>query len=359
MDGQNPAKVTARPPLPGVKSTTFAGRRRLGAPSSTNGLQRRKAAPPLAEVAPFVGARTASSGMAPRLVGCGGGVRGERGKVAALKVRTLATAIVAAATAWLALALGWGITSPPASGHASVVGSRGIIAENILRWHIWAPVREYGFVAPNNGQIYADHPFGTYWLIALFFRIFGSHSYVPRLQAMVLSVAVPALLYGIGRSLWGPMHGALCALAYVVTPLALDFGNFPGFEVPLIVGVLLTTWGYLRFAERWRTRWLLVSLAGALWTLNVDWQGAVFLGTALGSLMVTSILLPRWFGHLPARPFGQWWALAASIACATLLAYGAYLVHIDAIDRLLAQKALRERGSDIPLLDVLHARGTG
>jgi hypothetical protein len=269
----------------------------------------------------------------------------------------LATGIVAGATAWLALAISWGIASPPSSGHAAVVASRGIIAENILKWHIWAPVREYTLVAPSSGQIYADHPFGTYWLIALFFRIFGSHAYVPRLQAVMLSVAVPPLLYGIGRSLWGPMQGALCALAYVVLPLVLAFGSFPGFEVPLVFGVLVTTWGYVRFAEKWQSRWLLVSLAGVLWTLNVDWQGAVFLGTALGSLMVTSMLLPRWFGRPPARPFGQWWALAASIACAILLAYGAYIFHIDAIDRLLSQKALRERGSDMPLLDVLQARG--
>ncbi|MGH7435620.1 MAG: glycosyltransferase family 39 protein, partial [Polyangiaceae bacterium] len=274
-----------------------------------------------------------------------------------MNVRKTALAVVAASTAWLALALCWGIASPVSSGHAAVIGSRGVIAENMLHWHIWAPVREYYLEPPGNGHIYCDHPFGTYWLLALFFRVFGSHTYVPRLAAVAMSLMIPPLLYGIARSLWGPMQGALCALAYVVLPLALDFGNFPGFEVPLIVGVLCTTWGFVRFAEKWRTRWLFVSLAGVLWTVNVDWQGAVFLAAALGSLMVTTLLLPRWFGHLPARPFGQWWALAASIACLTLLAYAAYLVKIDGIDRLLAQKALRERGSDAPLLDVLHARG--
>jgi hypothetical protein len=271
-------------------------------------------------------------------------------------VRRAAIAVVSAATAWLALALCWGIDSPPGGGHSSVIGSRGIIAENMLHWHIASPVREYVLAAPTNAQIYADHPFATYWVIGLLARLFGTHLWVFRLEPIALSVATPALLYGIGRSLWGPMQGALCALAYVVLPIVLSFGNFPGFEVPLIFGMLLTTWGYVRFAEKWKSRWLLVSLAGVLWTANVDWQGSVFLGAALGSLMVTTFLLPRWFGYLPARPFAQWWTFAVIIACVTLLGYGAYLVHIDAVDRLVAQKALRERGSDLPLLDVLGAR---
>jgi 4-amino-4-deoxy-L-arabinose transferase-like glycosyltransferase len=282
---------------------------------------------------------------------------GERdGKVALLNARRTAIAVVWIATAWFALALCWGIASPVSGGHASVVGSRAIIAENMLRWHMLSPVREYHLTAPTNGDIYADHPFGTYWLIALFVRVLGLHTYVVRLEPIAMSVATPALLYGIGRALWGPMQGALCALAYVVLPLALSFGSFPGFEVPLDFGMLLTTWGYLRYTQRWRTRWLLASLAGVLWTANVDWQGSVFLGASLGGLMVTQLLLPGWFGHLPGRCFGRWWALAASLACLTALAYGAYLVHIDAVQRLVAQKALRERGSDLPLLGVLQAR---
>jgi hypothetical protein len=230
------------------------------------------------------------------------------------------------------------------------------MAENMLLWHIWAPVREYTLVAPGNNQIYPDHPFGTYWVIAILERVFGRHSFVPRLEPIAFSVATPALLYGIGKSLWGPMHGALCALAYVVLPITLSFGNFPGFEVPLIFGILLTTWGYLRYAKGYELRWLLVSLAGVLWTVSVDWQGCVFLGTALGSLLITSLLLPRWFGHVSPRDFGRWWALSVSVATVAVLAYGAYLIHIDGIDTLLSQKALRERGSDQPLLGVLGGR---
>jgi hypothetical protein len=284
------------------------------------------------------------------------GGRELRSRAAGTGLRRVATVVVCVATAWFAVAVCWGVCGPVGAGHSSVVGSRGIIAENMVRWHIWSPVREYTFSVPTHAQIYPDHPFGTYWVIGLLARWLGRHEYVQRLEPIAMSIAAPALLYGIGRALWGPMQGALAALAYVVLPLALAFGSFPGFEVPLVFGMLLTTWGYVRFAEKWKTRWLAVSLAGVAWTVNVDWQGSVFLGAALGALLVMHYLLPRWFGQLPARPFGQWWALSASIACATLLAYGAYIVHIDGVNQLLTQKALRERGSDLPVLDVLGAR---
>jgi hypothetical protein len=264
--------------------------------------------------------------------------------------------VVAGATAWFAVAVSWGLFGPVTGGHASVVGSRGIMGENMVLWHIWAPVREYTFGPPTPATYYPDHPFATYWVIGGLTKLFGRHPFVPRLEPILMSVATPPLLYAIGRWLWGPLAGALCALVYVTLPITLAFGSFPGFEVPLVFGCLLTMWGYLHFTEKWQTRWLLVSLVGVTWTANTDWQGSVFLGVVLGSLMVMHYLLPRWFGSPPGRPFGQWWALTASITTVTVLVYLAYFVHIEAVDKILAQEALRERGREAPLLQVLGAR---
>ncbi|MGH7272051.1 MAG: ArnT family glycosyltransferase, partial [Polyangiaceae bacterium] len=159
------------------------------------------------------------------------------------RVEQTAKAVVIAATVWFALAISWGILGPVGGGHWSVVASRGIIAENMLKWGIWGPVRNYTLSRPPVQFYYAHHPWGSFWVIAAFMRVFGRHTFVPRLAPILMSVATPPLLYGIGRSLWGPVPGALAALAYVVLPLTLAFGNFPGFEVPLIFGCLLTTWG--------------------------------------------------------------------------------------------------------------------
>ena len=205
----------------------------------------------------------------------------------------VATAVVVIATVWFALALCWGIGAMPGGGHSSIVGSRGIMAENMLTWGIWGGVREYTLEAPTPQLYYAHHPWGTYWVITLLMKVFGRHAFVPRLEPLLMSVATPALLYGIGRALWGPVPGALAALGYVVLPIALAFGTFPGFEVPLVFGCLLTTWGYLRFQQRWQRRWLAVSLAGVLWSVNTDWEVCLFLGAVLGTLLLAGYFMPH------------------------------------------------------------------
>jgi len=268
-----------------------------------------------------------------------------------------ARVLVTLATVWFGFAVSWGLFGRVGGGHAAVVAARGIIGDNMLSWGIRGPVREYTFARPEPHLYYAHHPWGTFWPIASLMQVFGRHAYVPRLEPILMSVATPPLLYGIGRGLWGPAPGAIAALAYVVLPITLSFGDFPGFEVPLVFGCLLTTWGYIRFAQHWQRRWMLVSLAGVLWTANSDWEGYVFLAIALGALLVTVYLLPpRWFGRVPVRRFGQWWALSACIAVVTLGAYLAYFVHIGALGDLLAAEAKRAEGSDTPVADVLEAR---
>lgn len=261
------------------------------------------------------------------------------------------------ATVWLALVMCWGLGAPVGGGHWSVVASRGIIADNMLTWHIWGPVREYTFVRPPAQLYYAHHPWGTFWVIKGLTKLFGRHLFVPRLEPALMTVASPALLYGIGRGLWGPVPGALAALAYAVLPITLMFGSFPGFEVPLIFGCLLTTWGYVRLAERWKRRWMVVSLAGVLWTANTDWEGCIFLGIVLGTLLVTSYLVPpRYFGRVDTLRFGQWWSIAVCLIGFTLFAYFAYFKHIGAIEDLLKQETKREKGNDIALGQVLDGR---
>jgi hypothetical protein len=163
------------------------------------------------------------------------------------RVERVARIVVVVSTVWLALAVIWGICGPIGGGHWAIVASRGIMADNMVTWGIWGPVREYALSRPTPQLYYVHHPWGTYWVIGALAKVFGRHAFVPRLEPVLMCVACPPLLYGIGRALWGPVPGALAALAYSVLPIVLAFGNFPGFEGPLIFGCLLTTWGYLRF----------------------------------------------------------------------------------------------------------------
>ncbi len=272
------------------------------------------------------------------------------------RVERIAKIVVLVSTVWLALAVTWGLFAPIGGGHWAIVASRGIMGDNMATWGIWGPVREYTLERPTPQQYYVHHPWGTYWVIGVLTKLFGRHTFVPRLEPVLMCIACPPLLYGIGRALWGPVPGALAACAYAVLPIVLAFGNFPGFEGPLVFGCLVATWGYVRFQERWKHRWMVVSLAGMLWSINADWEAGVFAGTVLGTLLVTSYFMPRWFGAVNGRRFGQWWALSFCIIVITVMAYLAYVKHIGAVDEFLNQEAKRERGNDLPLRQVLEAR---
>jgi 4-amino-4-deoxy-L-arabinose transferase-like glycosyltransferase len=271
--------------------------------------------------------------------------------------RQLCLAVVAAATTWCALAVGWNLFARVGAGHDALVASRGMMAENFWKWGIWGPVREYTVDKPTAQNYYTHHPFGTYWLAGLFAKIFGRHAFVPRLGPLLQSVAIPPLLYGIGRRLWDPVAGALSALAYVVLPMSLAFGSLAGFEVPTAFAALVTTWGYLRFTEHWQKRWMLVSLLGVAWGVNVDWNYVIFLGGALGLLTLGVVFLPaRLYGRVPLRPFVQWALLAAAIATTCVVAWVWYFHQIGALEGLLQSDAKRTRGVEIPLDTVLRAR---
>jgi Dolichyl-phosphate-mannose-protein mannosyltransferase len=272
------------------------------------------------------------------------------------RVERVAKMVVIGSTLWLAIAVTWGLFAPIGGGHWAIVASRGIMGDNMVTWGLWGPAREYALDRPTPQLYYVHHPWGTYWVIGALTKLFGRHSFVPRLEPVLMCVACPPLLYGIARALWGPVPGALAALAYAVLPIVLAFGNFPGFEGPLNFGVLVTTWGYVRLQKQWKRRWMIVSLAGTLWSINCDWEAGIFAGTVLGTLLVTSFFLPRWFGRVDARRFGQWWAASFCIVVVTVFAYLAYVKHIGAVDEFLGQEAKREKGNDLPLFQVLASR---
>jgi hypothetical protein len=272
------------------------------------------------------------------------------------QVERAARWIVILASIGYALAISWGLFARIGGGHDAQIATRAIVAENVLAWHILAPVKDYVLTRPTPDMYYVHHPWGMFWMIDAFCAVLGRGTWVPRLAGIVLSAAVPPMLYGIGRALWGPVPGAVTALAYTVLPIALAFGHLPTFEVPVIFGSVLATWGYLRFAQQWRRRWMFVSVAGMLFAVNGDWQGAAFVGVALGGLGMGRLFFPRWFGSVRVRSFAQWWILTALLCAATLLAYVDYLQQTGAIENLAHAESMRARGSGVPLPDALRAR---
>jgi len=271
--------------------------------------------------------------------------------------RRFALAVVIVASIWFALALGWGLLGRIAPGHDAVVASRAIAAENMLTWKIFAPVREFTIHEPTANDYYVHHPWGTFWAIAALMAVLGRHAFVPRLFAIAMSVSTPPLLYGIGLRLWGPLPAAVAALSYTALPITLAFGNFPGFEVPLVTCCLLGTWGFVRFAEHWKRRWMVVSLIGVLASVNMDWESLVYWAFDLVTLIFAIFFLriPR-VGSAGSRRFAQWAFLAALAAVATTLLYVAYFVRIKQIASLIDGEMQRSRGGMTPLMVALGAR---
>ncbi len=274
------------------------------------------------------------------------------------RVERVARIVATVAVVWFALAVCWQIAGPFGAGHVAATAARGIMADNMLRWGILAPVRQYTFGPPPSSLYYAHHPWEIFWINTVLAEIFGRyHDFVYRLAPVIESIATVWLCYLTGRALWGPVAGALAALAYSVLPITLSFSIFNGFEVPLTFGMMLTAWGYARFAQTWQPRWMVVSLFGLLFTVNTDWEALVFAGVVLGVLLITGLMTPLgWFGRVDTRRFGQWWALGASISVGTVIFYLALFHRYHALADLFEQGQRRSSGNSVSLSIVLEAR---
>lgn len=267
------------------------------------------------------------------------------------------TLLVGLATLWMLLAASWQLAAPYGAGHAAVVPARGIIAENMWTWATWEPVRTYTLTPPRPDQVYANHPYGTFWAQALAFGVFGRHTWTFRLLPILLSTAMPPLLYAFGRRLYRPWPAALAAVAYATLPSSLAFAQFPGFELAVMVASLGTA---LCAAEHWHTgrrRWLVASAVFLLWGCHSDWVFYVFLATGGAGVGLSYGLFTRASERAWRRGrMLPWWGLASFVAGASLLFYLAELRSLGQLAHVLGQAEHRSAGSQLPLWDVLGSR---
>jgi hypothetical protein len=282
----------------------------------------------------------------------------EHGRPAAdPRVERVARIVTIVACVFFAIAACWGMAAPFGSGHFASTAARGVVAENMWEWGIFAPVREYVLTRPTQAQYYAHHPWGIFWMVAVAYELIGRHDIVCRLPALLMSVACPPLLWAIGRAIWGPVAGALAACGYAVLPISLAFAGFAGFELPVIFGALLVTWTYVRFSQTWRRRWLIGGVLALLFCVNSDWEIFLFLAIALGGLAISGLLLPRgWFGTVDVRRFAQWWVLAVAISVLGGAFWIALFRHLGHLDDLLGSHAVRSAGNEASLSAVLESR---
>lgn len=259
---------------------------------------------------------------------------------------------------WFAFASAWGLFQIPGGGHSGA-GSVGhaLASWPIAKWKILYPVIDwYPQGPPSKAAYYCHHPFGSFWWAALWGFLLGRHDYVVRLPTVILSVAIPPLLYGIGKQHWGPVGGAIAACAYVVVPIAIGFANFDNLETLGIFGSLLFFWGHSRYQVTRRRRHLVASLLGCAACCSADWYGYFTVAPLLGWSLLRAFVLPeRWTPRIDPRSYARWWALSATVAVGTFALWIALFYKADKISDWLTSGDVRG-GDATPLKAVLESR---
>ncbi|MGD0523694.1 MAG: glycosyltransferase family 39 protein, partial [Polyangiaceae bacterium] len=234
----------------------------------------------------------------------------------------LARAVAFVACTWFAFTAFWGLFSIPGGGHLGA-GSAGNVmaAEQMLKWHIFYPAWDwYNGQPPPKVSYICHHPFGQYWIPAVFLAVFGHRDFVVRLVPALMSAAIPPMLYGIAKEKWGRSAGAVAAASYVVVPIAVGFSQFLNLETFCIFGALLFFWGHTRHMVTGKRRHLAASLVGMAFACSGDWAGYMIVGPMLAWALLRAYVLPvRLTPRFQRIPYARWWALSVAIAMGSAL----------------------------------------
>jgi hypothetical protein len=276
-------------------------------------------------------------------------------------IERVARAVVILASVWFGFTAFWGLFAIPGGGHLGA-GSAGNVmaAEQMLKWHIVYPAWNWydGHPPPPSAYI-CHHPFGQYWVPAVFLAIFHHHDFVVRLPATLMSLAIPPLLYGIARERWGAGMGAVAAAAYVVLPISVGFSQFNNLETYCIFGALLFFWGHSRHMVTGKRRHLWASLVGLCFACSGDWAGYLLVGPMVVWALVRAFVLPvRLTPRFNRSTYARWWALSVSIAVGSVLLWLILFFKAGQLIDWVGAAQARGGGEGLKLRAVLDARKT-
>ena len=265
-------------------------------------------------------------------------------KAHAPTIDRIARWVAIAASAWFAFAAAWGMFGIPGAGHIGAGGAGNVMAgEQMVRWKILYPAWGwYTGERPVPGNYLCHHPFGQYYVPAAFYWLFGHHDVLVHLPAVLMSAAMPPLLYGIGKERWGAPIGAVAAAGYSVVPIAVGFSNFWNLETICIFGALLFFWGHSRHMTTRRSRYLVASLVGLAAACSGDWVGYLLVAPTLGWAFLRAFVVPlRLTPRFRLEPYARWWALSVILVILSIAWWVGLFHHVNQISEWLNAGASR------------------
>lgn len=262
----------------------------------------------------------------------------------------------ALATVVFALAAFWELADTFGAGHFASASAVCTSAENMWRWGVLGPVPHAIAAPPLPAEFYCHHPWGIFWVSALFMKLFGHHAWACRLPAVLQSVLTVPVLYLAGRAIWSPVAGATAALSFVALPIALSFSDFNSLEVPVIFGVTLSIWGYARFRQSYRKRFAALALGGIFYAICCDWAAIFFAAAWFGALFVIVIALGRWTARAARGKVAALWGLGIALCAIAIGGHLYVFAQLGQLDELRHSGDVRSTGSNLPLAAVLAAR---
>jgi len=273
-------------------------------------------------------------------------------KVVETPIERVARGVAGAACVWFAFAAAWGCFQIPGGGHND--GSSAAVALHalpIIQWHIPYPSSDtFATSPPSPASYYCHHPFGVFYLSALVAFVLGKHDVVVHLPAILMSIAIPPLLFSIGKKHWGAIAGAATACGYVVVPIAIGFANYHNLETICIFGTLLFFWGLSHHR-------MAASMAGLVVVCSGDWIGYVLVAPILGWAFLRAFVLPaRATPPFAFRWYARWWAMSVVIAIGSLLLWLGLFYKADRIGEWIGSGEMRAGGQDTPLRVALASR---
>jgi len=191
------------------------------------------------------------------------------------------------------------------------------LARNHLRYpwslHQGMPVVAVGEAVPTVGEysIYATHPPGLVWLVALAFTLLGESEAVARLVPIAFSLGAFALLLCVVRRGWNATVAVVFGLIYALLPMSVYFGRMVDHEALCLACAAAVVFAYMRLTEigadglaqqsesKQRTAadannltrfglWALLCL-GLILGIWIDWFGVLFGGVFCLFLLGTDV----------------------------------------------------------------------